>query len=118
MEPEDQTNLSVPTMIINQSDMKDTREEKSASYNYTIFGAASTSLDQGVDWLQEEWELAGEQSVTQHLSGVSNQKLAESELLKAQESKINAEKVAESSIDDSNRSGHFNPEDFFLKDGQ
>ena len=118
MEPEDHPNLSVPTMIISQSDMKDTGKEKSASYNYTIFGAASTSLEQGVDWLQEEWELAGEQSVTQHLTGASNQKLAESELLQAQEAKIKAEKVADSSIDDSNRSGHFNPEDFFLKDGQ
>lgn len=118
MEPEDHSKLSTPTMIINQSDMRDTREEKSASYNYTIFGAASTSQDQNIDWLQEEWELAGEQSVAQHLTGVSNQKLVESELTQAQEAKTNAETVENSASDDSHRSGHFNPEDFFLKDGQ
>lgn len=116
--PEEHGNLSKPSMVISQSDMKDSKDEKSASYSYTIFGSTASTLEDGVDWLYEEWELAGEQSLAQHLTGTSTQKIMESEIAKAESSQEEEAKSSNLTQDDSLRSGHFNPEDFFLKDGQ
>ena len=115
----DETGLAAkPSMVISQNDMRDSTDTRSASYNYTIFGSTGATQEQNLDWLDEEWELAGADAVNEHLSGTSHpylSKVPESVVTEDVKPIIGDKEI---SSNENDRSGHFNPEEFFLKEGQ
>ena len=98
-------NIATSTFVINSEDVKSKKETKSGTYSYTIF--ASTEKNEDMSWLDEEWELSGESVI----GAVSAQSSLPESLLPPVS--LNPEVTDAVALDDS---GHYSPEDFFLKD--
>lgn len=107
MEVEDKPSDAIvaSTFVINSEDVKSKKENKSGTYSYTIF--ASSEKNEDMSWIDEEWELSGESVI----GTVANHSPLPESVLPPVSSVV--DDSAEVDLDDS---GHYSPEDFFLKD--
>ena len=107
MEVEDRPSdaIAASTFVINSEDVKSKKETKSGTYSYTIF--ASTEKSEDMSWIDEEWELAGESVI----GTVANHSPLPESVLPPVSAVV--DDSSEADLDDS---GHYSPEDFFLKD--